>query len=173
MSKFILCFICFFVYTSFILSQEETDSTKSGFHPNTDLNITISRYENSNITIDGVIDEPVWEKATRVGNFTEIHPRDMVEPEVQTEALMFYDDNNIYFAFICYDNDMSKLRATFTDRDKVFNDDFAGFFLNTYSDNKQAYEILTNAYGIQGDLMRTPDGEDASYEAIWESGSKV
>lgn len=173
MYKIVLCIVCFFVFTSFVLSQEDIDSTKSEFQPNTDLNITISRFENSNITIDGVLDETVWQKAARVGNFTEIHPRDMVEPEVQTEVLMFYDDNNIYFAFICYDNDMSKLRATFSDRDKIFNDDFAGFFLNTYSDNKQAYEILTNAYGIQGDLMWTPDGEDASYDAIWESDAKV
>ena len=173
MSRIILCVVCFFVFTSFVLSQEDIDSTNTVFKPNTDLNITISRFNNSEIKIDGVLDEPVWQDATRVGNFSETHPGDMVEPKVQTEALMFFDDNNIYFAFICYDNDMSKLRATFADRDKVFNDDFAGLFLNTYSDNKQAYEILTNAYGIQGDLMWTPDGEDASYDAVWESDAKV
>ncbi|MBL7129590.1 MAG: carbohydrate binding family 9 domain-containing protein [Ignavibacteria bacterium] len=173
MSKIILCIVCFFVFTSFVLSQEDTDSTNTVFKPNTDLNITISRFDNSELKIDGVLNELVWQNATCVGNFSETHPGDMVEPEVQTEAMMFYDDNNIYFAFICYDNDMSKLRATFADRDKVFNDDFAGFFLNTYSDDKQAYEILTNAYGIQGDLMWTPDGEDSNYDAVWKSDAKV
>ena len=171
--KFILYTILFSVFSSLVFPQEDLDSTKSEFQPNTDLNITISRFDNSGITLDGILDEPVWQTATRVGNFTEIHPGDMVEPEVQTEALIFYDDENIYFAFICYDDDMSKLRATFSDRDKIFNDDFAGFFLNTYSDDKQAYEILTNAYGIQGDLIWTPDGEDESYDAIWESDAKV
>src|SRR4030067_1131035 len=116
------------------LAQENPapDSVKSNFQPNKNLEIIIPKL-NSSIKVDGAVDDDGWIKAARVGNFCEIEPGDNCKPQVETEALITYDADNIYFAFICYDTDMSKLRATLTDRDRMFSDDWVGVMLNTYS----------------------------------------
>lgn len=156
------------------LAQENpaTDSAKSNFQPNKNLEIIVPKL-NSGIKIDGAVDDDGWIKAARVGNFCEIEPGDNCKPQVETEAFMTYDENKIYFAFICYDTDMSKLRVTLTDRDRMFQDDWVGVMVSTYADDKQAYELYANAYGIQGDLMWTPNSEDESFDMIWESKSKI
>ncbi|HKZ22720.1 MAG TPA: DUF5916 domain-containing protein, partial [candidate division Zixibacteria bacterium] len=148
------------------------DSAKSNFQPNKNLEIAIPKL-NSGIKLDGILDDDGWVKAARVGNFCETEPGDNCKPQVETEALMTYDESKIYFAFICYDTDMSKLRATLTDRDRMFSDDWVGVMVNTFADDKQAYELYANPFGIQGDLIWTPNDEDESFDMIWESQAKI
>src|SRR3990170_1308222 len=95
------------------LAQENPvpDSAKSNFQPNKNLEIIIPKL-NSGIKIDGAVDDDCWVKAARVGNFCETEPGDNCKPQVETEALMTYDESKIYFAFVCYETDMSQLRAT-------------------------------------------------------------
>ncbi|MFA5404162.1 MAG: carbohydrate binding family 9 domain-containing protein, partial [Ignavibacteria bacterium] len=141
---------------------------------NTFKSFSINRYDNTNIKIDGDLNETVWNKASRFANYCEISPGENTKPQVETEVMMYYDDDNLYFGFICYENDISKLRKTLCERDKMFSDDFCGFFLDTYNEGRQAYELFVNPYGIQGDLMwNTPGNEDDTFDMIWYSEAKV
>jgi hypothetical protein len=157
--------------------KRDTIGTISGtekFTPNAFNEITIQRHDNANIVVDGNLDEPVWNSVKRYKNFSEVSPGDNTKPEVETEVMMFYDDNNLYLGYICYDNDVTKVHKTFCERDKMFSDDFCGFFLDTYNEGRQAYELFVNPYGIQGDLMwTTPGNEDDTFDMIWYSASKV
>jgi hypothetical protein len=166
----------FILFTIFLvnISLGNTARDTSSFRLNSNLDIEINKYENTNIVIDGALEELIWQKLSRLGNFCEVEPHEKAKPEVETEVMMYYDNNNLYFGFICHENDMGKLRKTLTDRDKMFSDDWVGFILDTYSEGKQAYEIFTNPLGIQGDLMWTaPGNEDASYDAVWYSAAKT
>jgi hypothetical protein len=56
--------------------------------------------EASSIKIDGVLDEPLWQKAARTGTFVEVgtgHARK--ELPVQGEARLFYTDQGLYIGF--------------------------------------------------------------------------
>jgi hypothetical protein len=144
------------------------------FTPNTYTSMKISRYNNANIKVDGELNEDIWKTDKAFGNFSEVSPGDNTKPEVGTEVRMFYDDNNLYFGFTCYENDISSIRKTLCERDKMFNDDFCGFYLDTYNEGRQAYEIFVNPYGIQGDLIwTTPGNEDSSFDMIWYSATKI
>ncbi len=155
-----------------------TDTNATGqdfkYKSNTFNSITIKRYDNTNIKIDGELNEPVWKKISKYGNFCEVSPGDNSKPQVETEVLMYYDDDNLYFGFVCYDDEISNLRKTICERDKMFSDDFCGFFLDTYNEGRQAYELFVNPYGIQGDLMwTTPGNEDDTFDMIWYSDAKT
>lgn len=159
-------------------TNDTIDSSSTGqkvrFIANPFTSISINRYNNSNLKIDGNLNEPVWEKIKKYGNFSEISPGDNTKPGVETEVMMFYDDENLYFGFMCYENDMTNLRASLCERDKMFSDDFCGFFLDTYNEGRQAYELFVNPYGIQGDLMwTTPGNEDYTFDMIWYSATKT
>jgi hypothetical protein len=149
---------------------------KNNFTPNKNLDIEIFEEDNSGIKIDGELNEPVWIKCKKYGNFAEVDPGNNTKPSAETEVQMFYDKDNLYVGFTCYDTAMNKLRATMTDRDKMFSDDFVDIFLDTYGEGKQAYELVVNPYGIQGDLVWTVGNggsEDASLDIIWYSEAKI
>ncbi len=151
-----------------------SQKTTIKFSPNSFNSIEIKKYNNTNIKIDGELNEAVWKKIEKFGNFAEVSPGDNSRPDVETEVMMYYDDENLYLGFICYEKDMTKLRKSLCERDKMFSDDFCGLFLDTYNEGRQAYELFVNPCGIQGDLLwTTPGNEDDTFDMIWYSAAKV
>jgi len=181
--KFIRIFIAFILLALSLSasSQNKTDSTfintpkdTVSWKPNSESEVTVPRINNSNIDIDGDLNEAAWLKAKKFDNFSEVDPGDNTKPSVNTQAFIFYDDENIYVGYKCYENDINTVRKTFTSRDLIFSDDWAGFFFDTYNEKKQAYELIVNPYGIQADLIwNAPGNEDETYDAIWYSNAKI
>jgi len=177
----------FFFFTHLIsFSQEDKDTSKTKFIPdfkkdssaitfipNLKPELTIVKLNADKMKIDGILDEEVWKRAEIAKNFTEISPGDNVKPEVDTEVKFFYDDDNLYVGYICYEHDMSSVRASISDRDRMYGDDWVGPFIDTYSDLKQGFEMYVNPKGIQGDLLWTPDNEDSNYDIIYDSEAKI
>ncbi len=153
-------------------SSQKKDSAAVKFKPNIVPELNIPKLTGT-INIDGELSEDVWENAGTADNFTEISPGDNVKPEVETTVKIFYDDDNIYFGYICYEKDMESVRASLSDRDRMFSDDWVGPFIDTYSDLKQGFEMYVNPKGIQGDLLWTPSNEDSNYDIIFDSESKM
>lgn len=110
----------------------------------------------------------------KFGNFSEVNPGYNTKPEVKTEFMMFYNDDYLYIGFVCYENNVRRLRKTLTKRDNAFSDDYVGIIFDTYSEGKNAYEIFVNPYGIQGDGIWSSNGnEDMNFDLIWYSGAKI
>lgn len=150
-----------------------SDTSDVSFIPNVKPELNITKLTPGKIIIDGNLNEEVWEKAQVARNFTEIEPGENVKPEVDTEVRIFYDDENLYIGYICHETDMSSIRASLSDRDKMYGDDWVGPFIDTYSDLKQGFEMYVNPKGIQGDLLWTPSNEDSNYDIIYESEAKI
>lgn len=125
------------------------------------------------IEIDGHTGDAGWQGAARAGNFAEHNPGDQTKPEVDTEVLVTYDDENLYVAWLCYD-DPDEVRTFFCERDRIFSGDYVILCLDTYGEATLAYEIAANPYGIPGDLLfSTSNGEDISYDMIFESSGRI
>ena len=107
---------------------------------------------------------------------------------VTTEGYITHDGTDLYVAFVCHDPQIGSLRASFTDRDGIFDDDFVGIVLDTYRDHKRAYAFFSNAHGIQGDMLwyanraeedgdgaiwQSEGGEDGGFDAVWESAART
>ncbi len=102
------------------------------------------------ITIDGVLNEPVWQAAARLTDFSRYSPDDGRPAENTTEILVWYSPRAIHFGIRAHAAP-GTIRATLADRDKIFSDDYILFFLNTFNDGRQALVFGVNPYGIQGD----------------------
>jgi hypothetical protein len=62
------------------------------------------------------------------------------------------------------------VRASLSERDEIFRDDYFGLMLDTYGDRAWGYEIFVNPLGVQGDLRVLGDGnEDASLDLVFQS----
>ena len=133
-----------------------------------DAAVRIPRLESAPV-IDGKLDDGVWRNAAVFGDFLQINPGDNVKPTHPTEFMMGYDAKHLYLAFrIIQDKD--KVRATLARRDNIFNDDYVLVHLDTFNDQRQAYLLFFNPYGIQADGTFTEGrGEDYSLDIVMES----
>ena len=129
----------------------------------------------SEITVDGILDEPAWSAALRLDLNYEVRPGENIPPPVETECLILYDQHHVLFAFIARDPDPSEIRARYSDRDRAWNDDWVGIVLDTFNDQRRAYELLSNPLGVQIDAINDEAGGryDDSWNSIWSSAGKI
>src|SRR5688500_12981793 len=137
-------------------------------------NLRINR-TNSAITIDGVLDEAAWKNALQFDLEYETRPGENTKAPVRTQCLMTHDSDALYVAFRAYDPESSKIRAHYTDRDLAFQDDFVGVVLDTFNDDRRAFEFFVNPLGVQMDLIQddTNRNEDESWDAIWSTAGRI
>jgi hypothetical protein len=130
----------------------------------------------SPIKVDGVLDEAAWQGALQLKVDVEIDPGKNRPAPVTTTAYLAYDHENLYAAFRAHDPDPSAIRATLADRDTPFSDDFVGLMLDTFNDDRRAFELFVNPLGVQMDLSRdeTAGGqEDSAWDTIWSSAGRI
>ena len=134
--------------------------------------VTIPKFDKAPV-IDGKLDDAVWQNAAVLKDFYQIDPGDNTPPSKPTEVLLGYDAKTLYIAFRCFD-EQDKVRATVAKRDSIFNDDYVGFFLDTFNDKRKAFEAFFNPLGIQADGVLTEGrGEDFSVDWVMDSKGVV
>jgi hypothetical protein len=133
----------------------------------------------SDFSIDGVLDEVAWSSALRVDLDVETDPGENLEAAVATRAFLIEDGENLYVAFEADDPEPQAIRAYLRDRDTAWGDDYVGILLDTFNDERRAFEFYVNALGVQMDKIHddTTGGRqweyDASWDAIWDSAGQV
>jgi hypothetical protein len=127
------------------------------------------------ITVDGVMDEPAWKDAVVVAIDTETRPGENTPAPVRTAAYLIEDGENLYVGFEAEDPDPAGIRAYLRDRDSAYDDDWVGVILDTYGDERRAFEFLANALGVQMDLTNDDvnQNEDDAWDAIWDSAGEI
>ena len=143
----------------------------AAFTPNDHPTLEVPRLVGE-IKIDGIADDAGWATAAVADNFCETRPGDQIEPPVKSEVRVTYSDSHLYLLFTAFD-DPAQVRATMVERDNIFRDDYFGVIIDTYGDKAWAYELFVNPYGIQGDLRWTNNGEDGSFDIVWESKGRI
>lgn len=123
--------------------------------------------------IDGILDEPVWEKAAKTTDFTQLQPKEGEPSTEGTTAYIGYDSHNLYVAFRAKDSEPQKIRAHLVPRDQVSGDDWVGFILDTFGDQRRAYEFFANPLGIQMDLFSHGGSEDIAPDFVWYNAGRV
>lgn len=127
------------------------------------------------ITVDGRLDEPIWQEATRIDTWYEVRPGDNVEPKVRSVGYLAYDDEYFYAGFEFFDPDPSRIIAPYSDRDNLSGTtDYGGVILDTNNDRRSAVELLANPRGIQFDAVQNDaSGEDSAPDFFWDSAGSI
>ena len=145
-----------------VFARDKENDTKSIFQA--------SRV-NRPLQLTGKLDDPLWKQAMPVSLNYEVQPGENTPAPQQTIAMALYDNDNLYIGVRCYDTQVDQIRANLSDRDKMYQDDYVIILFDTYGDYHRAYELAVNPYGVQGDLMRTSNNEDDSFDMIWNSAA--
>jgi len=138
----------------------------------------------THVTVDGVLDEPVWKSAAVLTGFSEYEPVDSRPASDSTEVLVWYSPDAIYFGIRAMEAHGS-VRATLADRDKVSSDDNIEIQLDTYDERNRAMVFAVNPLGVQADGIKSEGGGytpgahymagqvDLSPDYLWDSKGHV
>ncbi len=125
--------------------------------------------------IDGVLDDEVWKSAPIATDFIENRPIPgrIEENEGRTEIKFLYDDYAIYVYARMYQNPDSVVHEL-VPRDQIGNADFIGVAFDSYQDGINGNGFYVTAAGVQFDAKYSLiGGEDANWNAVWESDVKI
>ncbi|MDX1444216.1 MAG: DUF5916 domain-containing protein, partial [Gammaproteobacteria bacterium] len=129
----------------------------------------------SDVIIDGRIDPAEWQGALHVELRYETTPAENIPARVPTTALLMYSQETLYVAFEAKDPRPELIRARLSDRDRMFQDDQVGIVIDTFNDERRAFQFFANPLGVQGDLFfdDVNGSQDASFNAIWDSAGRL
>ena len=135
--------------------------------------------------IDGNLDDPAWQQATPLTEFTQAAPNEGEPVTERTVVRVLYDESTLYIAAMMYDREPDQIVANVLRRDERsnFNDHFV-ITLDTYHDHRNGYYFETNALGAKFDAQIVGEGGrslyggpgeqfEASWDAVWESAGQL
>jgi hypothetical protein len=125
------------------------------------------------IRVDGVLDDPAWQDALVLEIEVEVRPGENTPAPVRTRVFICYDDLRFYAAFRAWDPDPAAIRARFSDRDRILDDDWVALVLDTFNDDRRSFNFFVNPLGIQADGIETPTGDGLEWDAIWDSAGRI
>jgi hypothetical protein len=135
-----------------------------------------TKFVSDKITIDGKINEAVWETVTPATDFVMFQPDNgkPIAENKKTEVKVLYDNDAIYISAKLYDNEPNKILKEISQRDDFGTADFFGVFVNGYNDGQQNFQFFVNAADGQADCLSTDaNGEDYSWDSVWESKALI
>ena len=126
-------------------------------------------------TIDGHINEAVWDQAYPIDQFVQREPNPGEPVSEKTIISVCYDNNYLYFAIKCYD-DPKKITAKEMARDvSLGNDDRVQIILDTYLDHRNGYWFQIGPRGSIGDALISENGASMNkeWDALWNGKSSI
>ena len=123
------------------------------------------------ITIDGKLNEEIWNSAAVASNFVMFEPDNgkPINDSKKTEVKVLYDNDAIYISALLYDDDPNKIKKEITNRDVFGVSDHFSVYINGFNDGQQDFRFFVSAAGVQMDCLATEDFEDFTWDAIWDS----
>lgn len=121
------------------------------------------------ITVDGVLDEDVWQEISPVSDFWQYFPADSIKAEYQTSIQIAYDQSNLYVAFRAEARDnnfvVSSLKRDFS---ALGNDNVTVMF-DTFNDGTNAFGFGITPYGVRREFLVSSGGSSIeNYNFAWD-----
>jgi hypothetical protein len=124
--------------------------------------VRISR-STSALTVDGLLDEAVWQTASVTTDFWQRYPYDSARSELSTEVMVTYDDKFLYVAAICHTRHQKNYVVESLRRDfKGSGNDAFYFIINPFNDRMSGYYFGTSPYGVQSEAIIQNGGASMS-----------
>ena len=122
------------------------------------------------ITVDGILDEAVWELAEPATDFLQVLPDTGFPATMRTEARFLYDDENLYAGYYCFDSNMEGLAINDMREDFGFNqNDSVSLIIDSLHDRRSAFMFSTNPAGGRRDAQVSNDGEtNQDWDGVWD-----
>lgn len=127
--------------------------------------------------IDGYISEEEWKNAIPFSDFLQQEPIAGNNPTFKTEFRILYDEENLYIAVMCYDDEPREIIAREMKWDGFISaDDNIKILFDTFNDNRSAFWFATNPLGAKDDALLTGfemKDFNEDWNGVWDVECKI
>nr|WP_298994483.1 DUF5916 domain-containing protein [uncultured Allomuricauda sp.] len=136
--------------------------------------VTKAIEQNQPPSIDGLLNDQVWNTVEWTGDYVELQPDENTPPSYQTKFKIVYDSKFLYIGVRCYDAEPDKIVKRLSRRDG-FDGDWVEFNIDSYHDKRTAFSFTVTAAGVKGDEFVSNNGSnwDGSWNPIWYTKTNV
>lgn len=123
---------------------------------------------NGPITIDGVLEEEVWQEEG-YSNFVQSDPTDGAQPTEKTTVWVAYDEKSLYVAARLNDSQPELIKCRLGRRDDFVDSDWFIFAVDPYYDRRTGYQFAVNPSGSIVDwTLYNDEWNDTTWDGVWE-----
>ncbi len=124
------------------------------------------------LTLDGILSEPVWAATDAIENLTTVEPEEGGVPAGQTIVKVLASSKEIVVGVVCHDPDPAGIVSFSKARDsELEQEDHILIVLDTFRDARSGYVFAVNPSGARFDGLVITQGEDVNpnWDAVWEA----
>ncbi len=130
------------------------------------------------VRLDGVPDEPVWQRADVAAEFLQREPSNGDPATDSTEVRVLYDADRLLLGVVLHDSEPDRVLSNQMQRDQSFEaDDAFMWTIDTFLNGRTGYYFEINPAGAMGDGLIDPSasggfggrgaGVNQSWDGIW------
>jgi hypothetical protein len=138
--------------------------------------IQATRIDGAGPSVDGRLDEAVWQQASWITDFTTREPVEGGRPAGATEVAFLIDGANLYVGARLRGAAPGDVRAQLARRDREGDAEQLAISLDTYHDRRTAYTFAVSAAGTRIDYYHPSDNEGSrsySFDPVWQAETHV
>jgi hypothetical protein len=126
------------------------------------------------VTIDGRLDDDVWQVAQAVSEFTQTDPDEGKAATERTEVRVAYDAAALYVAARLHDREATRIAKQLARRDQEAEADSFAVYLDPHHDHLTGAVFRVTAAGVQSDaIIHNDTNLDQSWDAVWTSAVSI
>ncbi|MDD5764720.1 MAG: DUF5916 domain-containing protein [Candidatus Marinimicrobia bacterium] len=164
-------YFCFLLLIPYSLSAKLSDEVLNRLRSRETHAVRLNEQK---IEVDGRLDETVWNSSNWNGDFIQRNPNEGSPVSFRTEFAVVYDENFLYVASRAYDPEPQKIIAILSRRDDYTESDWMYISIDSYDDNRTAFEFGLSAAGVKHDIRRYDDENmDESWDAVWDGKVQI
>ncbi len=130
---------------------------------------------NDKLTLDGKLDEPIWQRVNRISNFTQTEPYVGKPATEKTQVAIAFSSTALYIAVWCYQNPGTKISVKSLQRDFDFEgEDNFRITVSPFNDGRTGYEFIVNPNGARADLLiSSSDNASSDWNGVWDAAATI
>lgn len=135
--------------------------------------INLPLVTDANITLDGELDEPAWDRLTPITNFVTVDPDTLKPGHLATRMFMFYTEKGLYLGAEM-EQDPATLLERLSSRDQGrLNRDYFAFTLDTSGEARYGFWFQTSLGDSATDGTILPEARySTNWDGAWQRSSK-
>ena len=141
-----------------------------------DRKSVVAIFTDSEITIDGELNEPAWQTAQPATDFVQRAPAEGQPASHPSVVRVLYDKEYLYIGAYLYDSrpDLIVVNDITRDSRPALQDAF-GVVLDTFRDRRNGYNLSVSPLGAKRDTQFFNEGWDANrnWDAVWHIETRI
>ncbi len=105
------------------------------------------------VTIDGKLDDEVWQNAEKADDFWQKFPTSDVKAKLRTTAQVSYDDKYLYFAITCYDSIKKYVAPTLKRDGSIRESDGVSVILDPQNRKTNGFSFSATPFNVQSEYL--------------------